>query len=97
MARVEANDNSRYLKSLKNLFEQLEDSGRDFMTTHELFIPIMHTILLIWTHSKYYKSPPRLVVLIREICNAIISKARDFASGETIFSLIKSDEPQEAY
>jgi dynein heavy chain len=94
---VEANDNSRYLKSLKNLFEQLEDPGRDFMTTHELFIPTMHTILLIWTHSKYYKSPPRLVVLIREICNAIISKAREFASGETIFSLIKSDEPQEAY
>ena len=59
------------------------------MTTHDLFIPIMQTILMIWNHSKYYKSPPRLVVLIREICNAIISKAREFASGETIFSLIK--------
>jgi len=67
------------------------------MTTHELFIPIMHTILLIWNHSKFYKSPPRLVVLIREICNAIIRKAREFASGETIFALIKSDEPHEAY
>jgi len=77
---------------LKELFEQLEDPGRDFMITHDLFIPIMQTILMIWNHSKYYKSPPRLVVLIREICNAIISKAREFASGETIFSLIKSDE-----
>jgi len=77
---------------LKENFEYLEDPGRDFMTTHDLFIPIMQTILMIWNHSKYYKSPPRLVVLIREICNAIISKAREFASGETIFSLIKSDE-----
>jgi len=67
------------------------------MTLHELFIPIMHTILLIWNNSKFYKTPPRLVVLIREICNAIISKARDFASGQTIFSLIQSDETQEAY
>jgi dynein heavy chain len=74
---------------LKENFEYLEDPGRDFMTTHDLFIPIMQTILMIWNHSKYYKSPPRLVVLIREICNAIISKAREFASGETIFSLIK--------
>lgn len=77
---------------MKENFEYLEDPGRDFMTTHDLFIPIMQTILMIWNHSKYYKSPPRLVVLIREICNAIISKAREFASGETIFSLIKSDE-----
>lgn len=42
---------------------------------HELFIPIMHGILLIWKHSKHYNTPPRLVVLIREICNAIIAKA----------------------
>jgi len=67
------------------------------MITHELFVPIMHTILLIWNNSKFYNTPPRLVVLIREICNAIIRKAREFSSGESIFALIKSEEPQEAY
>lgn len=74
-ARIEANDNNRFLKTLKNLFEKLSDAGTDFNTLYELFIPIMHTILLIWDHSRFYNTPPRLVVLIREICNAIIAKA----------------------
>jgi len=41
----------------------------------------MHTILLIWENSRYYKTPPRLVVLIREICNAIINSARNYIDG----------------
>lgn len=53
-----------------------------FDTIHEDFLPIMHTILLIWRNSKYYKTPSRLVVLIREICNAIIDLAREYVSGE---------------
>ena len=56
----------------------------------------MHTILLIWKHSKYYNTPPRLVVLIREICNAIINKARDFISGPAIFNMIEEGEAKEA-
>lgn len=56
----------------------------------------MHTILLIWKHSRYYNSPPRLVVLIREICNAIITKAQDFVSGPMIFGYITSEETPEA-
>jgi dynein heavy chain len=56
----------------------------------------MHKILMIWQRSKFYNTPPRLVVLIREICNAIITKARDFISGPAIFQLIASDETSEA-
>lgn len=56
----------------------------------------MHTILLIWKRSKFYNTPPRLVVLIREICNAIIYKARDSASGPAIFQYIQSEETLEA-
>jgi len=32
----------------------------------------MHTILLIWKNSKFYNTPARLVVLMREICNDLI-------------------------
>lgn len=56
----------------------------------------MHTILLIWKKSKFYNTPPRLVVLIREICNAIITKAQDFVNGPMIFALISSEETVEA-
>lgn len=84
-ARIEANDNSRYLKTLRKYFEFLEDEGKDFTTIHEYFIPIMHIILMIYKRSTNYNTPPRLVVLIREICNAIITKARDSSPGPAIF------------
>jgi dynein heavy chain len=63
---------------------------------HEVFVPIMHTILKIWENSKFYKTPPRLVVLIREICNAIIARAVEYVSGEAIFAHINSEETAEA-
>lgn len=95
-ALIEANDNNLFLKTLKEPFQHLVDSGTDFTTLHELFIPIMHTILLIWKNSKYYNTPPRLVVLIREICNAIIQKAQAYVDGPTIFGLISNKETSEA-
>jgi dynein heavy chain, axonemal len=63
----------------------------------DLFVPIMHTILLIWTYSQYYNTPSRLVVLIREICNAIINQCRGKINGEEIFGFIKLEEPREAH
>jgi len=56
----------------------------------------MHLILLIWKKNPHYNTPPKLVVLIREICNAIITKAKDFIPGQAIFQLIQSDETPDA-
>ena len=57
----------------------------------------MHTILMIWTYSSYYNTPARLVVLIREICNAIIRQCHNFVNGDRIFEALKGDTPQEAH
>jgi dynein heavy chain len=72
-ARAEANENFKYLQTLTDLFNQLTDTGKEFTEVPDLFIPIMHVILLIYTYSQNYNTPSRLVVLIREICNAIIN------------------------
>jgi len=37
------------------------------------------------------------VVLIREICNAIIIRCRDAINGFAIFDLIKAEEPKQAH
>jgi len=74
-AREEANDTLRFLNTLKPLLEKLTDEGSDFVELVKLFEPMMHLLLLIWTHSKFYNTPARLVVLIREICNTIITQA----------------------
>jgi dynein heavy chain len=55
----------------------------------------MHIILLIWKKSNYYNTPSRLVVLIREICNAIIEKACEYVSGDHLFALLDAT-PKEA-
>jgi dynein heavy chain len=71
-AKAEANENYKYLQTLKDLFDSLVGGG-EFTEIPDLFVPIMHVILLIWKYSQNYNTPSRLVVLIREICNAIIS------------------------
>ena len=51
----------------------------------ELFKPILHTQLLIWQHSRYWNSLPRLVAVMREVCNDLIMQARKFIPGGCSF------------
>jgi hypothetical protein len=54
----------------------------DFPALVNLFRPILHTLLLIWQHSKHYSSAPRLVALVRQISADLIQQARKFCPGE---------------
>ena len=94
-ARLEANDNIKYLETLRSLFIRLSEST-DFPKLTMLFKPILHTTLLIWKSSEYYNTPSRLVVLIREICNGLIEQACKFTSGKQIFELIEEEEAGQA-
>ena len=89
--RVEANDDVKFLAPLKKYFEKLS-MGDDFPALVEQFRPIMHLVLLIWKHSKYYNTAPRLVILMRAVCNDLIAQACRYVNGEEIFSI----EPEEA-
>jgi dynein heavy chain len=96
-ARNEANQNFKYLSTLKELFVDLTDTSKDLLELPDLFVPIMHVIQLIWTYSPHYNTPSRLVVLIREICNAIINQCRNFIDGGKIFGLIQEEDAGEAH
>lgn len=96
IAKYEANENYKYLKTLEELFNSLTDTTKELDEVAELFVPIMHTILLVWTYSEHYNTPSRLVVLIREICNAIISACCAKINGVEIFTFIESGEQREA-
>ncbi len=54
----------------------------------ELFKPILHTLLLVWQHSKYWNVAPRLVAVMREICNDLIMQACKFIPGGGWFPAI---------
>jgi len=83
-ARMESNDNMLYLKSIETLIGQLSS---DFGEVSDVFKPLMHTILLIWRNSKFYNTPGRLVVLMREICNQLIKQAVEFVNGPEMFEV----------
>jgi dynein heavy chain len=94
-ARLEANDNMKYLRTLEDWFDKL-NSEDNFPNLLDLFKPMLHIILLIWKNSKHYNTPARLVVLMREICNSLINQACKYVSGEQIFALIESEEANKA-
>ena len=90
-AQAEATDNVRFLKPLVPYFRDLRNSD-DFDELPKLFQPIMHLLLLVWKHSKYYNTPPCMAVLICEICNDLIAQSMHYISPTTLFE----DEPPEA-
>ena len=89
-ARMEANDNVVYLKAVEPFLNTLGNEA--FAEIGTVFKPLMHTILLVWKNSKFYNTPGRLVVMMREICNDLIRQAATFVSGEQLFEM----EPQDA-
>ena len=89
-ARIEANDNTKYLSTLKELFTQLADDTRDFSSLPELFPPIMYTFLKLYQLSQFYNTPPRLVVLIKETCNEIITHASEYINGSMVASALSA-------
>ena len=89
-ARMEANDNVVYIKAVEPFLNTLGNEA--FAEIGAVFKPLMHTILLVWKNSKFYNTPGRLVVMMREICNDLIRQAATFVSGEQLFEM----EPQDA-
>lgn len=72
---MEANDNYINLHQLEVHIQKLVDPTQDLISIQDLFYPIMHTISLIWQNSQFYKTPSRIVLLIRMICNGVILKS----------------------
>ena len=94
-ARAEAANNTKFLRPLRSWFERLE-SETNFSNLVDHFKPMMHLILLVWKGSAYYNTPGRLVVLVREICNALIRQAQSYINGDRVFDMIESDDTKEA-
>lgn len=71
---VEAQDIYLYLKPLQSLLEDIE--SKSFEDIRISYHVLMHAICLIWTNSSYYNKSERIIVLMQEICNFLISMVR---------------------
>ena len=90
-AHAQAQDNCKYLEPLRPHFTALLQS--EFEAVSEHFRPIMHVLLLVWKHSKYYNTPPALALLLRMLCNDVIDKSREYLGGT---AELFGAEPKEA-
>uniref|UniRef100_A0A3Q3A2J3 Dynein heavy chain tail domain-containing protein n=1 Tax=Kryptolebias marmoratus TaxID=37003 RepID=A0A3Q3A2J3_KRYMA len=84
-AVLEAEDIDLYLRPLRRQITNLEERGFPLMET--LLPPLFHTLCLIWSHSKYYCTPQRMVVLLQEFSNLIIEKAFAYLIPEELFKM----------
>ncbi|XP_029380608.1 dynein heavy chain 11, axonemal [Echeneis naucrates] len=84
-ALLEAEDIDLYLRPLRRLITCLEE--KSFPHVDTLLPALFHTLCLIWSHSKYYCTPQRMVVLMQEFCNLIIEKAFAYLIPEELFKM----------
>lgn len=66
-------------------------SAPDFGALPAAFPPLMHTLLLVWRHSRHYNTPSRLSVLLQQVANAVIAAARGQLSGRQVLELLAED------
>jgi dynein heavy chain len=79
---TEAKSNSRHLEPLRPHFARL--SAGEITEIDEVFVPMLYLISLVWAHSPHYNSTARLMVLFREICNAVVASGMRFLDGPRV-------------
>ncbi|KAL1791277.1 dynein heavy chain 11, axonemal [Sigmodon hispidus] len=81
-ALLEAHDVELHLRPLRRHIVGLQEA--EFPQTRRLITPLFHTICLMWSHSKFYNTPARVIVLLQEFCNLFIDQARTYLSPEDL-------------
>uniref|UniRef100_A0A673UT43 Dynein heavy chain tail domain-containing protein n=1 Tax=Suricata suricatta TaxID=37032 RepID=A0A673UT43_SURSU len=79
-ALTEAQDIWTHLMPLSHHLEILE--SLEFPEVKPRLLPLLHVVCLIWAMCPSYRSPGRLTVLLREICNLLIQQASNYLSPE---------------
>ncbi|XP_034877289.1 dynein heavy chain 11, axonemal [Mirounga leonina] len=81
-ALLEAQDVELYLRPLRRHVQCLQET--EFPQIRVLIAPLFHTICLIWSHSKFYNTPARIIVLLQEFGNLFIDQAIAYLSPEDL-------------
>nr|CAB3238531.1 dynein beta chain, ciliary-like [Phallusia mammillata] len=79
----EASDINSHLQSLKSLVESMEQGN--FEEVRPYLTATMRVVELIWQHSRYYCKAPRVIVLLQEVNNMLISQAHSYIAPDEIF------------
>ena len=79
---LEARDIQMHLKPIRSLLDDIEQT--DLAEMEPKLGALYHLVCLIWSSSKYYRRPSRIVVLLQEIANFIIELIKTFLDPDSI-------------
>ncbi|XP_055971730.1 dynein axonemal heavy chain 17 [Sorex fumeus] len=85
----EANDVVLYLKPLRILLEEMEQT--DFSNVPTYIAKVLFTIGFIWANSEHYNTPSRIIVILQEFCNLLIEMTRTFLSPEEVLKGLQGE------
>ena len=85
VALNEALDITAHLKPLVPHFKAIEKA--EFQDLDIMFPPLLHSVCLVYSNSEHYNSPARIIILMQEVCNLLISLAKKHIDPSTVFQI----------
>ncbi|RLU17527.1 hypothetical protein DMN91_009762 [Ooceraea biroi] len=82
-AVIEARDVCSYLKALEPYFEDIESI--EFKDVQPKLKPLLHCVCLMWSNSKHYCTSSRIITLLSQISNLLITEATKYLDQSTLF------------
>eukprot|EP00794_Sanderia_malayensis_P011161 gene11161-12333_t len=88
-AEMEADENLQFLSTVSFWFQALSSTSEpsDLIPN---FAPLMHTLFLIWQHSRYYHKPNNLTRLLKMVANEVVRRAKILVGDEVLGDLINA-------
>lgn len=75
LAIIEARDVYSHLKALEPYFEEIQNM--EFKDIQPKLKPLMHCVCLTWSNSKHYCTSTRIITLLLEISNLLITQVNN--------------------
>ncbi|XP_040312713.1 dynein axonemal heavy chain 17 [Herpailurus yagouaroundi] len=85
----EANDVVLYLKPLRILLEEMEQT--DFTVLPTVIAKVLFTTGFIWATSEHDDKPSRIIIILQEFCNLIIEMTRNFLSPDLVLKGLQGE------
>ncbi|XP_066025345.1 uncharacterized protein [Pocillopora verrucosa] len=88
-AEAETNDNLQFLSTLLPWFEKLHYATKSADMV-SVFPPLVHTLYLVWVHSRYYHDHRNFTRLLTMLSNEVVARARQLVGEHVLENLLAS-------
>ncbi|XP_078672103.1 uncharacterized protein LOC144911712 isoform X1 [Branchiostoma floridae x Branchiostoma belcheri] len=85
----DTNEHLLYLNTMRSWLDRLQ-LGRSPKEIQQIFAPLVHTLYLVWMHSKYYHEKRQFQTLLRVVSNEIVAKSQSMVGDDLLHDTVQS-------